>query len=140
MWNVQVPPSGHGMMSVQQGKEPGQEENVPQGAGTNDAVVVDVVVVVVVVLGVTQPPAPQASQQLGTAPTHALPPDGVVHFAACRFVLHRVAPLALVRQQVTAPGLPQVERAVHRLTVPLHCMGSSPAATRALATAAAHAT
>jgi hypothetical protein len=52
----------------------------------------------------------QASQQLGTLPTQALPPGGGVHASGARFVLHFVAPLGLVRQQVTNPGLPQVER------------------------------
>jgi len=34
-----------------------------------------------------------------------------LHAATFRLMLHFVAPLAVVRQQVTNPGRPQVERA-----------------------------
>jgi hypothetical protein len=60
MSKEQLPPSGHGVTSVQHGK-PVQVENVPQTIGPGDVVVVTVLVVVLVV---AQLPAPQASQQL----------------------------------------------------------------------------
>jgi hypothetical protein len=72
--------------------------------------------VVVVVVVVAQPPAVHASQQLATWPTHAEPPLGAAHFAELLLIEHFVVPLAGVRQQVTALGLPHVERAAHRLT------------------------
>jgi hypothetical protein len=60
----------------------------------------------------------QASQQLAKLPTHAEPPFGALQLAALDFVEHFVTPL-LVRQQVTNPGLPQVDRAAHFTTAPL---------------------
>jgi len=68
----------------------------------------------------------QASQQLGWFPTQALPPAGgwSVQDEELLLVLHFVVPLELVRQQVTKPGFPQVERAAHFLTAPLHPFGS----------------
>jgi len=78
--------------------------------------VADDEVVVVVVVVVAQPPAVHASQQLATWPTHAEPPLGAAHFAELLLIEHFVVPLPVVRQQVTAPGLPHVERAAHRLT------------------------
>jgi hypothetical protein len=80
---------------------------------------VDVVVVVVVVVVVGQP-GPQASQQLGFVPTVA----GALHKAALRLVLQWTLPLALVRQQVTKPGLPQVDREAQRMTACLQLRGS----------------
>ena len=70
-------------------------------------------IVVLVVGGAAQPVAVHASQQLVKAPspTHELPPPGSVQCSLSRFVLHFVLPDALVRQQATNPGLPQVERA-----------------------------
>jgi hypothetical protein len=68
---------------------------------------------VLVVGGLAQPVAVHASQQLVNAlsPTHEVPPPGSVQCSSSRLVLHFVLPEALVRQQVTNPGLPQVERA-----------------------------
>ncbi len=71
-----------------------------------------VVLEVVVVGGGAQP----ASQQLASAPTHALPPLGALQLAPPRLMRHRVTPVLLVRQQVTKPGFPQVERDAHFLT------------------------
>jgi len=71
-----------------------------------------------------QPVAVQASQQLEKPPTHAEPPDGGVQWSASRFVEHFVAPFALVRQQVTKPGFPHVDRAAHRWIAPLQ-LGAS---------------
>jgi hypothetical protein len=108
-----------------------------------DDEVVDVVVVVVdvvVVVGDTQPPDPHASQQLGTEPTHALPPFGARQASAVRFVAHRVTPRRFVRQHVTAPGRPHVERAAQRRTSRRQAAGRSPAATRASAIVVAHRT
>jgi len=59
-----------------------------------------------------------ASQQLAKVLTHAEPPFGALHLSALDFVEHFVAPFAFVRQHVTNPGLPQVERAAHFLTAP----------------------
>jgi hypothetical protein len=103
----------------------------PQTGGS----VVDVVEVVV---GTTQPPASHASQQLGSVPTHAAPPDGARHFVASPFTLQRVSPWELVRQQVTAPGRPHAERDAHRTTAARHSRGSVPASTAAAATPATH--
>jgi hypothetical protein len=86
---------------------------------------VEVVVVVggaVVVVGgavvVVVPPQPasHALQQLGVVPTHACPPFGALHLSALDLVEHFSLPRALMRQHVTKPGLPQVERAAHFLT------------------------
>src|SRR5262245_26125481 len=61
---------------------------------------------------------------------------------ASLLVLHFVMPAELVRQQVTNPGLPQVERAAHLLTAPLQYLGRSDgsAFARSLATCAAQLT
>ena len=68
---------------------------------------------VLVVGGRAQPVAVHASQQLVNAPspTHELPPAGSTQRSSLLFVLHFVLPDELVRQHVTNPGLPQVERA-----------------------------
>jgi hypothetical protein len=63
----------------------------------------------VVVVVVAQPPCVQASQQLAKLPVHARPPFGAVHFVALLLIVHDVRPWALVRQQVTDPGLPQID-------------------------------
>jgi len=74
------------------------------------------VVVVVVVTALAQPLAAQASQQLSRSPTHREPPLGATHALALLLIEHLVTPLLFVRQQVTKPGLPQVEREAHLLT------------------------
>ncbi len=74
------------------------------------------VVVVVVVTVLAQPLAAQASQQLTRSPTHREPPLGATHALALLLIAHLVTPLLFVRQQVTKPGLPQVEREAHLLT------------------------
>jgi hypothetical protein len=99
-----------------------------------------VVVVLVVVVVTVQPPLPQASQQLGAGPMHTCPPLGALHDEARRFTVHLVVPFGLVRQQVTASGLPQVERDAQRRTADWHCGGNRFAAARNVATAAAHST
>jgi hypothetical protein len=81
----------------------------PQGVGRL------VVVVLVVVVVTAQPVAPQASQQLVADPTHACPPPGARQDAR-RLMVHFAGPPGFVRQQVTVPGLPQVERDAHRRT------------------------
>ena len=73
---------------------------------------------VLLVVGTTQPPFWQASQQLESAPAHALPPLGALQAAAFFLIEHLVTPLRLVRQQVTKPGRPHVERAAQRCTCP----------------------
>jgi hypothetical protein len=82
---------------------------------------VAVAVAVAVAVGVSvnggaHPEAVQASQQLANCPTQAVPPGGAMHFATLLFVLHFVLPVLVVRQQVTKPGLPQIERAAHFFT------------------------
>src|SRR5437762_1161191 len=88
----------------------------------DDAIVVLVVTVVVVSGGSDVvvlvgeghvPPAPHASQQLGTWPTHAMPPGGASHPAALCLMLQLAVPLACVRQPVTKPVLPQTDFAAH---------------------------
>jgi hypothetical protein len=96
-------------------------------------VVVVLVVVVVVVVGAGQlgplPGAGHASQQLVQVPTV---PCFAVQWAASFLILHFV-PLVVVRQQVTAPGLPQVECDAHFFTAPLQVFGRVPAVTKSLA-------
>jgi hypothetical protein len=86
-------------------------------------VVVEVVAVVVVLVTEEQlgplPAAWHASQQLMQVPTV---PCFAVQWAASFLVLH-FAPFVVVRQQVTVPGLPQVECAAHFLTAPLQLFG-----------------
>ena len=55
-------------------------------------------------------------------------------------VLHFVVPVAVVRQQVTKPGFPQVDRAAQCFTAPLHCFDSVPAFTASFATRVAQRT
>ena len=104
-----------------------------------EVVVVLVLVDVAVVLG-TQSPFPHASQQLDTVPTHAVPPFGARQRAASFFTLHFNRPAALARQQVAAPGFPQVERAAHFFTAPLQALRSWPEPTRTVSTAEAQRT
>jgi hypothetical protein len=92
-----------------------------------------------VVLG-TQLPLPQESQQLGTVPVHALPPFGARQRVASLFTLQRSLPAAVVRQQVTAPGRPHVDRVAQRFTVPLQAERSWFEPTRTPSTAEAHRT
>ena len=106
-----------------------QSRSLPHPAGN----------VVVVVAG-PQLPALQASQQLASLPTQALPPGGAVHSPAPPLTLHLVAPSALVRQQVTRPGRPHVERAAQRTAAGRHCGGRRPARASALATRATQST
>src|SRR2546428_9544709 len=82
-------------------------------------VVVVLATVVVVVVGAGQlgplPGAGHASQQLVQLPTI---PCFAVQWAASFLILHFV-PFVVVRQQVTAVGLPHVECAAHFFTAPL---------------------
>jgi len=80
--------------------------------------VVVTVVVVELVVGAAQPLAVHASQQLANCPTHREPPLGATHLAGPLLIEHLVTPLLFVRQHVTKPGLPQVERDAHFLTNP----------------------
>src|SRR5262245_14739809 len=60
--------------------------------------------------GEAQPVSEHASAQLTADATHEEPPRGARrHESAVRLTLHIVVPLSRVRQQVTAPVLPQVE-------------------------------
>ena len=80
------------------------------------------------------------SQQLAWSPAQAEPPLGALQPCAPFLMWHFLTPLAVVRQQVTKPGFPQVEFAAHFLTEPLQDLGSVPAFTAALTTARAHLT
>ena len=82
-----------------------------------------------VVVG-TQSPPPHASQQLGTVPTHTLPPFGGRQRPGPLFTVQRSRPAAFVRQHATAPARPHVDFAAQRLTVPLHSSRSCSVATR----------
>jgi hypothetical protein len=112
-------------------------EHVPAHTGavsqvTSDVlVVVDVDVVVVVVVD-----APHASQQLVDASTV---PSRAAQCPASRAIAQRGTPFR-TRQQATAPGLPHVDFAAHRRTVPRHSGRSAFESTRVRATPAAHAT
>jgi len=96
-------------------------------------VVVADTTVVVVVPGAPHVPAPHASQQLDTAPTHAVPPGGALHATARRLMLHWVSPWASVRQQVTKSFFPQVEFAAQCVTALRHAERSVPARIAAFA-------
>src|SRR5437867_2128947 len=93
-------------------------------------VVVAAAVVVVVLPGAPHvPPGPHASQQLGTDPTHAVPPGGGSQADSLLLIEQLVLPLLLVRQQVTKPGLPQVDCASQLITAPEHGGRSDPFST-----------
>jgi len=77
-------------------------------------------------VGAAHPPDPQASQQLGRCPGHAVPCFGALQCAASLLMLHVVLPFAVVRQQVTEPRLPHVERPAQSTTASLHCFDSVP--------------
>ena len=76
------------------------------------------------------PGAGHASQQLPQVPGVPL---FAVHDAASFLILQLVAPFGFVRQHVTNPGLPQLDRAAHFFTAPLHVFGRVPAVTKSLA-------
>lgn len=106
-----------------------------------DGVVVDVVtggaVVVVVPWQTNAPsgePAPQESQQLVPLPAHAWPPFGALHLSALDLMEHFVLPFLSTRQQVTDPGLPQIDRAAQLVTSPRHSLGRSPDAASSFTT------
>jgi hypothetical protein len=80
--------------------------------------------------------AVHASQQLGALLTHASPLRGARHESASRLVLQSVRPLAVVRQHVTKPSRPHVDRAAQRTTSPWHSCRRSPLATASFATPA----
>ena len=104
-----------------------------------DEVVVEVLVVEEVdVVEATQSPLPQASQQLGTVPTQAVPPVGARQRLADFFTLQCGVPSAVARQQVTASARPHVDLAAHCFRLFLHSRRSSPLATRAVRTLFTH--
>jgi hypothetical protein len=131
-------PSTH--PSPDTGQVPTQRCEAVSKLHVSGRVVVVVLVVLVVVVADAQPVSVHASQQLGTLPTQAVPPGGGWHAEARGFVRHFVAPSALVRQQVTKPGLPQVERAAQRVTRDLQLFGRSLARARCFATPVAQLT
>jgi hypothetical protein len=100
-------------------------------------VVVGAAVVVVVPWQTKAPPAepaPHESQQLDAVPAHACPPLGALHWLAFDLIEHFTLPRLSTRQQVMAPGLPHVELAAQRMTLPLHSLGRSPEAASSFAT------
>jgi hypothetical protein len=70
----------------------------------------------VVVVVETGQPTRHASQQLEPLPRHAIPLLGARHLPASGLMLHFVTPFAVVRQQLTAPSRPQVDRPAHAHT------------------------
>jgi hypothetical protein len=106
--------------------------------GRPSVVVVVAPGVVVVVIAPGQLPAAQLSQQLGTAPTHAEPPLGAVHFAWLAFTEHFLVPFAVVRQHVTKPASPQVDFLAQPSTADRHAFGRLPLCAAVLATWATH--
>src|SRR5438876_912279 len=87
-------------------------------------------VVLVVLPGAPHvPPGPHASQQLGTDPTHAVPPRGGLQADSLLLIEQLVLPSLSVRQQVTKPGLPQVDCASQLITAPEHGGRSDPFST-----------
>ena len=95
---------------------------------------------VVVVTAPEQVPALQLSQQLGTVPTHAVPPLGATHFDALGATEHLVWPVEFVRQQVTKPGFPQVDLRAQLTTLALHGFGRLPLRAAVFAAWAMHLT
>src|SRR5262249_29964009 len=76
-----------------------------------------------------QPVGLHASQQLVRLPTQAAPPSGARQRPALLRTLQLVLPALLVRQQVTAPGLPHVECTAQRVTLLRQRGGRLPAVT-----------
>src|SRR5262245_8901359 len=103
-------------------------------------VVVEVTPATVVVVTSVQLPALQLSQQLDVVPTHAEPPLGAAHVVWLDFTEHLVTPFAVVRQQVTKPDSPQVDRFAQRTTIARHCVGRLPLFTAASAFCVTHRT
>jgi len=103
-------------------------------------VVVGADVVVVVPPPPAQPLGPHASQQLGTDPTHADPPRGGLQADALLLIEQLVSPPLSVRQQVTKPGLPQVDCDSQFITAPEHWGRSDPFSTASSVTISTHST
>ena len=78
--------------------------------------------------------------QLELEAAHDVPPLGAVQDAALRLMLQPVLPLLLVRQQVTAPGLPQIDLAAALRSDFLHDLGTVPAFTASFTVRAAQLT
>ena len=95
-----------------------------------------VLVTVRTVVVVVRAGAPHASQQLGADPMNAVPPLGGLQAPALRLIVQVVLPATSVRQQVTAPGMPQVDCDAQDTTVSSHSSRSSPSATASRATLA----
>src|SRR5947207_892936 len=96
--------------------------------------------VVVVPPPPAQPLGPHASQQLGTDPTHADPPRGGLQADALLLIEQLVSPSLSVRQQVTKPGLPQVDCDSQLITAPEHWGRSDPFSTASSVTISTHST
>jgi len=97
-------------------------------------VVVDEAPLVVVTTG--HPNGPQVSQQLAWRPT--VPPIAAQRSASPTTV--HPGPSSRVRQHVTKPGRPQVDRAAQRTTLARQWRGRVPFRTASLATPATHRT
>ena len=70
----------------------------------------------------------------------APPSLGALHLAASGLMEHFNTPLAVVRQQVTKPGFPQVDRAAHMVIGCTKLFGMLLVFTAALACCATHLT
>jgi len=99
-----------------------------------EAATVVVVVLVVLVVVVAHPLGPHASQQLGFVPIV----DGGLQRVGSRLTLQCTLPSESVRQQVTKPGLPHVERDAQRTTLALQPRGSLAAFTSPCAACDTH--
>jgi hypothetical protein len=108
----------------------------PQVSAGIPSVLVVVEEVVEVVVGM-QGASAHPSQQLVVVPTQALPPRRARHRLASRLMPQRTAPRPVVRQQVTAPGRPQVDLRRHRRAVRAQSSRSCPSATRLATTSMA---
>ena len=80
---MHVSPVGHGPLHA--GYDPHDPGIVVLVLDVLRFVVLELVVLDVLAV-VMQPPAPQASQQLASAPTHAWSPRGATHFLAPRLI------------------------------------------------------
>jgi hypothetical protein len=97
-----------------------------------------VVVTVVVVVVVTQPTCVHESAQLGNRPMQAAPPFGAVQRPGLGLITHIVLSFFVVRQHVTAPGLPQVEMAAALIRRPRHSRDRWPLFIAVFATVVTH--
>ena len=110
---------------VHSSKAPPADDRTQQRVSGWVVVVVETTMVVVVVEP-GQPLGPQASQQLDTCPTHALPPPGGRHERVFLRMLQWLRPCMSVRQQVMNPLRPQVDCWAQPVTESRHSFRNVP--------------